>query len=345
MAAKFTRATKKKARLRMVIDGPSGAGKTYTALNIAKHLIGEQLLLPDDEQSRVALIDTERDSAQMYADIFSFNHAGLDPLAVHPKVFIETLQEAEKGGAEVIILDSMTHEWKWCLQEVDRLAAAKYRGNTWSAWKDVRGPHDAFIDVIMSCRAHVICTARAKMATVQEKNSEGKTIVQKVGMETVQDADFEYAFSIVMSMDRATHSGTIGKTRFPDIAEKVFTHPGKQFARLVSDWLDNRKEGDDVPQRRDVLPETTGLGSVTPSSAVEHVQVTDSNVKKCLDGIRDSKTVDELNLVGKLIGDLGITGDDRQKLRKAFEERRKAILAEVATAEPPAATADTTAAA
>ena len=49
---KFTKATKAQSKLRAAIFGPSGAGKTYTSLRIAKGMGGN-----------VAVVDTERGSA------------------------------------------------------------------------------------------------------------------------------------------------------------------------------------------------------------------------------------------------------------------------------------------
>ena len=62
----FTKAVKTKAKLRVALAGVSGAGKTYSALMMAKALGG-----------RVALIDSERSSALLYADKFEFDHMDL----------------------------------------------------------------------------------------------------------------------------------------------------------------------------------------------------------------------------------------------------------------------------
>jgi len=59
---KFVKAEKKKSKLRLGMSGPSGSGKTYSALRLAKGLGG-----------KVAVIDTERGSASLYADKFEFD--------------------------------------------------------------------------------------------------------------------------------------------------------------------------------------------------------------------------------------------------------------------------------
>jgi hypothetical protein len=63
----FPRATKLEAKLRLALAAPSGAGKTYTALQLATHLGGP-----------IAVIDTEHGSASKYANLFTFDVIELD---------------------------------------------------------------------------------------------------------------------------------------------------------------------------------------------------------------------------------------------------------------------------
>src|SRR5690625_5934144 len=70
MAFVFQRASKAQRKARIGLVGPSGAGKTYTALTIAEGLGG-----------RITLIDTENRSASLYADRFTFDTLQLDTFA------------------------------------------------------------------------------------------------------------------------------------------------------------------------------------------------------------------------------------------------------------------------
>lgn len=76
----FVKAQKYESKLRLAITGPSGAGKTYTALSIAKHLPGP-----------IALVDTEHGSASKYADLFDFDVLNLHP-PYHPDRFGEAIR-------------------------------------------------------------------------------------------------------------------------------------------------------------------------------------------------------------------------------------------------------------
>ena len=82
----------------MALIGVAGSGKTYTALNIAKHMGGP-----------VAVVDTERGSASKYSDQFEFDVLELETFS--PQTYIEAIQAAEEAGYSVLIIDSMSHAW------------------------------------------------------------------------------------------------------------------------------------------------------------------------------------------------------------------------------------------
>jgi hypothetical protein len=235
MALEIRRATKRRARLRMNIEGQPGGGKTFSSILLAKFLIGEPLKIAGDVASKIVVVDTERSSAELYADEFDFGHIDLPDH--NPRRYIEAIRAAESAGAEVIILDSITHEWKWCLAEVDRIKP-KFSNNKWSAWSEVRPPHDDFIDAMMGCRAHLIATTRAKPATAQDKNDDGKTVIKKLGLEGIQDDMIEFAFGIVLRID-GEHNGIITKTRCRALDGKVFPLPGEALASEIRRWLDS----------------------------------------------------------------------------------------------------------
>lgn len=232
-------AEKKKAKLRIGLDGPPGAGKTMTALLLAKFMIGEALILPDPSKSDVVVVDSERNSAELYADAISFRVIE-QPKPYHsPHDYIASIREAEKS-AGAIVLDSITHEWAWCLQKVDELAFTgnKYKGNKWAAWSEVRPPHDEFIDAIMGSSAHVFATMRAKPTTVQDKDDNGKTVIRKLGLEAMQDSMLEFAFGVMLHMD-VDNCGVIGKTRCSALRGRSFPLPGELLAQELSNWINS----------------------------------------------------------------------------------------------------------
>lgn len=193
------KATRKQVKLRLNISAPSGAGKTYSALRMAKGLCGDW--------SKVAVIDTENGSASLYSDLGDFNVIDLQP-PFQPEKYIEAINECVSGGMEVIIIDSSTHEWSCLLEENELLAQSYFKGNTWSAWSKTTPRHDKFINAVLHCPLHVITCTRSKTETVQEN---GK--VKKIGMKDVQREGWEYELTISLNIDRDTHMAHPSKDR------------------------------------------------------------------------------------------------------------------------------------
>ena len=59
------KATRKKVKLRLGLSAVSGGGKTYSALLLAKGLVGSW--------EKIAVIDTENNSASLYSHLGDFN--------------------------------------------------------------------------------------------------------------------------------------------------------------------------------------------------------------------------------------------------------------------------------
>lgn len=200
---KFHKASRQKAKLRLALTGPSGAGKTYGALQVAKGIGG-----------RIAVIDTERGSASLYSHLVEFDALELDA-PYKPERFIEAIQAAEAEGYEVLIIDSITHEWSGvggCLEMVDEIARSKYKGNSWSAWNEVTPRHRAFIDAILQSKMHIIATTRSKTETAQTEENGRKRVV-KLGMKSEQRDGIEYEFTTVLDIVHDGNYATASKDR------------------------------------------------------------------------------------------------------------------------------------
>ncbi|RKG47490.1 ATP-binding protein [Acinetobacter cumulans] len=190
MTVFFKKAQRKNAKLRLAIAGPTGAGKTFGALILAKGIGG-----------RIAVADTENSSAELYDDIVPFEHANLQP-PYTPEKFIEAIKAAENAGFDTLIIDSITHEWSGvggCLEIVDKLASTTFKGNSWGAWSQVTPRHRKFIDAMLQSSINIIVTLRSKMETVQT-NDNGKKKVEKVGMKAEQRDGIEYEFTTVLDI-------------------------------------------------------------------------------------------------------------------------------------------------
>ncbi len=252
---RFQKAVRKKSRLRLALVGPSGSGKTMGALMIAKGIGGQ-----------IALIDTERGSAALYAEpiklaggrIFEppqFDVLELDP-PYHPERFIQAVEAAERGGYAVCIIDSITHEWNGvggCMELVDTLAATKFRGNTWSAFSAVTPRHRAFIDTLMRSQMHIIATMRSKTETAQVDEGGRKKVV-KLGMKAEQREGAEYEFTTVLDLVHDGHFATASKDRtglFSGDPQIITEETGVK----LRSWLESGAEPVQEPKGSGVPPQ------------------------------------------------------------------------------------------
>lgn len=228
----FQRATKKAAKLRLALAGPAGSGKTMTGLRVAA-------AIAEAVGGKPAVIDTENGSASKYADLFDFDAATLDAsTGFSPEAYIELIQGAEAAGYPVILIDSLSHEWagpRGVLELVDQ-AAARMNGNKFQAWGQVTPRHDKLVRAIVESKAHVICTMRAKMDHVQEKNERGKTEVRLVGMKPIQRDELEYEFDVYGLLDQDNRL-VIKKTRCSALSGAIIDKPGEDVAQALLTWL------------------------------------------------------------------------------------------------------------
>ena len=148
---KLKQAQRNQVKLRLGLSGPSGYGKSYSALLLAFGIT--------NDWSKIAIIDTENNSASLYSHLGEFNVLTLEE-PFSPERYIQAIKVCEKASVEVIIIDSITHEWSGkggCLQIHESL------GGRFQDWSKVSPRHQAFIDAILNSSAHIITTTRRKV--------------------------------------------------------------------------------------------------------------------------------------------------------------------------------------
>lgn len=226
----FKKATKEQAKLRLALIGLAGSGKTYSALSVATHLV---------PGGKIAVIDTERGSASLYADRFSFDVLDLDRHG--PENYCEAIEAAEQAGYDVIVIDSLSHAWAGkdgALEQVDKIAKREGKANNFTAWRDVTPKHNRLVDTMLSCKSHLIATIRSKMEYVLEKDEKtGKSVPRKVGLAPIQRDGLDYEFTVVGDMN-LSHELIVSKSRCSAIGVgDIIDKPGEKMARVLREWL------------------------------------------------------------------------------------------------------------
>lgn len=231
--AVFQKSERRKAKLKLALCGPSGSGKTYSALRIATGMGG-----------KIAFIDTENDSGQLYSSDFNYDILSIAPPFSVDK-YVAAIKAAEAEGYDVLIIDSLSHAWNkqgGILDEVDKRAGSAANKFT-SGWREATPMHDRFIDSILQSPLHIIVTMRAKTAYEIEKDERGKSVPVKKGMEPIQRAGLEYEFTVVLDMDNYRHMAAAGKDRTKLFDSQVFI-PDESTGQALMKWLES---GSDVP--------------------------------------------------------------------------------------------------
>lgn len=229
MSLQLKKAERKKAKIRLGLSGASGFGKTYSGLLIAKGLVGSW--------DKIALIDTENGSGELYSDLGDYNVITLEA-PYSPERYIEAIKMCEQAGIECIIVDSITHEWDGkggCLDIQNQL------GGRYQDWAKVTPRHDAFIQAILTSSCHVITTVRRKQDYEMTDNN-GKKSVQKVGTKEVTREGFEYELTMNLEFVNDKHLVKASKDRtslFMGLPEFI---PSEETGKKIKDWCESGAE-------------------------------------------------------------------------------------------------------
>lgn len=223
------KAERKKAKLRLGIAAPSGAGKTYSAILMAFGLGG-----------KVGLIDTENGSGDLYAHLGDYDIISIEAPYTVAK-YTQAIKAFEDAEYTTIIIDSLSHAWSGDGGLLDKQGKMADRGtNSFAAWRTITPEHNALVDAMLRSPCHIIATMRAKQEYVLETNDKGKQQPKKVGMAPVQREGMEYEFTVMLDVDMH-HIASASKDRtslFDGQMFKIDTDTGK---RLL-DWLEDGKE-------------------------------------------------------------------------------------------------------
>lgn len=197
MAVGFQKAKREQVWLKVLLSGASGSGKSYSALKVATGLAQKC-------GSGIAYIGTEGSRNKYYADEFDYDLLELEEPFECEK-YMEAIDAAVSTGYKVLIIDSMTHEWKWLNDVHDKMP-----GNSFTNWGKLKPRHNKFMDKVLNSPIHVIATARGKDDWVLEDKN-GKQVPKKVGMGQQQDKDISYEYTVSLMIAQDTHIASADK--------------------------------------------------------------------------------------------------------------------------------------
>jgi energy-coupling factor transporter ATP-binding protein EcfA2 len=175
------------------LAGPSGGGKTYSALTLAK---GIQSVVGGD----IAAIDTEAKRMLRYANEFEFKYLEFGAPFSSLR-YIDALKAAAATGAKTIIVDSMSHEHEgpggylaYHEAELSRMAGEDWQKRErvkFTAWVKPSGDRRLLINTILQIPANFIFCFRAKEKIALVKK-DGKTEPVDMGWQTIAGDEFAF---------------------------------------------------------------------------------------------------------------------------------------------------------
>ena len=221
---KLQRAKRHQVKLKIGMSGPSGYGKTYSALLLAFGIT--------EDWSKIAVIDTENNSASLYSHLGDFNVLSLnEPFA--PERYIEAIKICEASDIEVLIIDSLSHEWNGkggCLEIHEQL------GGRFQDWAKITPRHNAFLDAIIQSKVHVITTSRRKVDYSLDQDSNGKTKVMKLGTKEIQREGWEYELTVNFEFLNDKHLVSVSKDRTGLFVGKPEFIINSSTGKKLKDW-------------------------------------------------------------------------------------------------------------
>jgi hypothetical protein len=230
----IAKAVRRALPMQLAFYGPSGSGKTLSALLMAAGL---------SPNGKVAVIDTERGRASLYADnkrVTSALPNGFDVTELdqpyHPQRYIEAMDLVEGNGYEVCIIDSGSDSWDGPGGCSDIAEKAKGMWNGAKLWNKRMMTRSALSNM------HIIWCLKAQEKTKvidKTKSGTGKQEYIDMGVLPIWEKNNFYPMLMGFSVDPKTHLATAVKCH--DDLWQFFSEP-RLITKLDGEKLRNWNE-------------------------------------------------------------------------------------------------------
>lgn len=222
---KWMKAKPQQGKMKVAMYGPSGSGKSFTALMMAEGLAKR-------DGKRIAYVDTERGT-----DFYALD---VKDRPVHPKSFdfdaiytkslnavLRAVEQIDLRTHSVVVIDSISHLWDAAIEA--------YEGRMTSqdtipmhAWGKIKKPYKKLISTLMGMDAHVFILGRQK--NVFADDEKGKLV--KLGVTMRSEGETPYEPNILIRLEcqgrpgeRAKHVGFVEKDRSGVLAGRILDWP------------------------------------------------------------------------------------------------------------------------
>ena len=223
-------AVRERVPLLIGLMGPSGGGKTYSALRLAS---GIQRVTGGE----IFCIDSEAKRALHYSDQFKFRHIEFNP-PFGSLDYLAAIRHCVAKGAHVVIIDSASHEhsgtggYLWTHEsEVTRMAGddlAKRERVKMAAWIKPAALRQQMISGILQINANFIFCFRAKEKTRPKKGGG----VEELGFMPISGDEILYEMTVNCLL--LPKAGGVPTWRSDQIGERLMMKLPRQFESIFA---------------------------------------------------------------------------------------------------------------
>jgi hypothetical protein len=181
------------AHLLIQLYGPPRSGKTYTALRVARGMVGAK--------GKIGVLDTESGRARLYSDKVpgGFVVGELTP-PYTPRRYLEAIEEFLAYGVDILVVDSFSHCWEGPGGVLEMADQAEENGKKGlMKWLAPKRDYKKLVSFLLSTRMHMILCSRAKQP-ILEAVVEGEKTLLIQPWEPIQDKRLKYEMTIVVPM-------------------------------------------------------------------------------------------------------------------------------------------------
>lgn len=266
----------------------SGAGKTVSALYLARGFVGPA--------GKITMIETESGRGEAYADLLP---GGFDVVSLResfsPRTFSEAIDIAEKSGTQALIIDSASHEWEGIGGVLDMAAKNQEAGKKGPlVWQVPKIEHQRYFTgrLLQTPIALVIVCLRAKYPMEEKVTNGRKDWVRSEELSPKQSEDILFEMFVHGWIQRDTHAFKGTKYTRPDLQQIIKS--GEPISIATGEALARWARGDAPPSLSSILT------AIKVAETVEQ-----------LDAVKSQATL--------------LSADDKPQAQKAFKEKRDAL--------------------
>lgn len=253
---KIEEAQREGARLVIGLGGISGCGKTYSALQLAWGLANY-------DSKKVGFIDTENRRGRLYADALRDQQGNVHRFLIgdlvppfSPARYIEAINAFVAAGVEVLVIDSVSHEWNGIggCEDIANAPDANGKLPKNPRWNQAKSEHKKFMNAALQSPLHIIACMRAQ-PKVKLETQQGKTVYVDQGILPIQEKSFTFELTASMMLWNSGKEREVLKC--PEELAPIFGKSGEwaegyltpQHGKALRDWVDGGLQIDNEVQR------------------------------------------------------------------------------------------------